>query len=322
MSLTIREKKEYYFDLTSKYITLHLYIISIIALYYFGGNFSNDAREYEIHWISVQNVDFISHFSKIRFEVGFALIYWFLGQYLSAALSFYFVGLLTATSKFLIIIKNYQYPIWAWLFYFSVFMHLHDANQIRTAISSIFILIALSTETDVKKIMLWGVLAVLFHYSGALVFFLIALKVAPLSIILIPFLGLIWNFVLSKATFFASAYIYLSNGVGAVSFFNSLFLTQIGISVCALLEWKKLSEIQKKGAFFSILGVLFYISFYNNPLLAHRLRELSMIGLIPLLFIKKLKISPLPALIMYLGAMYIVSYNLIFIIKKLIIIYL
>ena len=58
-----------------------------------------------------------------------------------------------------------------------------------------------------------------------------------------------------------------------------------------------------------MMGTIFYILFYNNAIMAHRLRELSMIGIFPLLFLGERKLE-YSFIIIWLCVGYIVAYSI------------
>lgn len=322
MSIATNDHDSFYEDLTSLYFKIHLFVITLLLLYVFCGDFSNDASEYALHWASIRDLSFLAHFSRIRFEFGFALMYWTIAQFMSAGACFYAIASTTALVKFYLLNKHLYYKFWSWIAYVLIFLHLHDANQIRSSVSACFILYALLTPTRLKNILILAGLAIFFHYSGAIILFLIMLQFAPiLGLVMIAFLGIGWNFLIKSASFIKFAYVYMSHGNGSVSLHNSMFWAQVGIAVCTVVIWKKLSSIQKKGAYFNLVGIVFYLSFLNNPLLAHRMRELSMLGLIPLIFHQKVEVVTKPILIMRLGLVYIAAYNFFKIVEKLITVY-
>jgi hypothetical protein len=76
-----------------------------------------------------------------------------------------------------------------------------------------------------------------------------------------------------------------SNADGDVSLTNPFFIMQVCISIACAFNWRKLSEGQKRGALLNMVGVVAYIAFINNPVVAHRLRELSQIGIFAILFL-------------------------------------
>ena len=312
----------FYETLTSVYFRTHFLIVTLLILYVFCGEYSNDAPEYAVNWSIVHGLNFLSYIKTIRFEIGFASVYWAMAQVMTAGACFYAIALTTSTIKYTIFTQYLYYKFWAWITYILVFLHLHDANQIRTAMSACFIIYALITPTKFKNIIILTALAMMFHYSGAIILFLIPLQIAPvLGLLSIVMLGVGWNFLLNNASFFSSARLYASHGNGCVSLFNSMFLAQVGIGICSVLIWNKLNDIQKKGAYISLVGIAFYLSFRNNALLAHRMRELSMLGLIPLIFHQKEVILTYPIFIMRLGVVYIAGYNLFQIVGKLLSIY-
>ena len=118
-------------------------------------------------------------------------------------------------------------------------------------------------------------------------------------------LGIIWDLTARYLGLIS----YLSSSTGDVNLFSTVFISQMTIALACISEWKKLNDNQKKGAYFIMLGIAFYIAFINNPTIAHRMRELSLLGLLPLLFLNNRKLT-YPMLICYIFSIYITGYML------------
>ena len=79
--------------------------------------------------------------------------------------------------------------------------------------------------------------------------------------------------------------------------FGSLFIIQVLIGFLCLLNWRILTYNQKKGAYLLLIGAITFIILNDFPFV-HRIREVSMLGIIPIFFNQVLKLT-LPALLMY-----------------------
>lgn len=69
------------------------------------------------------------------------------------------------------------------------------------------------------------------------------------------------------------------------------FLLHFIAAVSSLLIWKSLNHVQQKGALFLAMGALAFILFQSLELLAVRIRELGYLGIIPLLFSSKIRLT-------------------------------
>tara|TARA_B100000029_G_C17570152_1_gene956330 strand:- start:548 stop:1372 length:825 start_codon:yes stop_codon:yes gene_type:complete len=244
--------------------------------------------------------------SHSRMEPLSLSVIWFFAQYANAMTTFFLVGITALSIKAWIIYKNVTYPICALLLYTFLFMQALEANQIRNALSACVILYALTSNNENPRYYLLAALAALFHYTGIMVLALILLeryKTPILGLLGIFILAVIWDFAMTAVGFD----IYLSYDA-SVNIFSSVFVCHMGIAFFSLINWNNLNSQQKRGAYFIILGAAFYIAFEGNPTIAHRMRELCSLGLIPLLFMNDRKVN-YPMLITYLLAGYMLFYN-------------
>lgn len=163
-----------------------------------------------------------------------------------------------------------------------------------------------------------AVIAALFHYSGLIILFLYFVRAPLIGLALIALLSAAFDFIITS-TGLASG--YLSTGYGNVNLLSSVSTMQLFLSITCALKWKSLTAAQKKGAYLIMIGTVFYFSFYNNPQLAHRLRELSLLGIFPLLFLGERKVT-YSFIVMWSCVGYIVTYTLWAVIDELLSIYL
>ena len=282
-----------------------------------GTYVSNDAHEYIGLWEMVRNVPFLDAWLAGRFEIGSLFVFWAFAQVLSPVATFYFIGLGAFSIKYYLIRKYLHYPLGALCLYVAMFLHLHDANQIRAAIAACFVLYALLAPTGGRmSYLLIGGIASLFHYSGMLVFVLYGLRAPLTGLAFIVVVSVVWDFVIARSAVLSFAMSFLSRGVGEVNLTSPLFIMQVIISIACGLQWRHFSEAQKKGAYMIAAGAVFYVAFIANPIMAHRLRELSMLGIFPLLFMGNRE--PRPAFVfVWLGVIFVASYDLFFVLREL-----
>ena len=99
----------FYETLTSVYFRTHFLIVTLLILYVFCGEYSNDAPEYAVNWSIVHGLNFLSYIKTIRFEIGFASVYWAMAQVMTAGACFYAIALTTSTIKYTILGVDYLY---------------------------------------------------------------------------------------------------------------------------------------------------------------------------------------------------------------------
>lgn len=292
------------------------YSAGALFLYVLGGEVSNDVNNYNDLWHRLQDIRFFEALSGERFEVGFLLWYWTLAQVLPAGATFYVTGFTALSAKYYLFNRYVHYPLLAWLIYAAIFLHVLDANQIRAALATCFILYAFLASKGGSSYLILAAMASFFHWSG-LIILLLYTVCAPLvglaSIVLVAFS---WNYIVyTGADVFGTGLTYLSGADTNVHMTSSVFIAQLCISAVCAFKWNSLTAMQKKGAYLLMAGVVFYVSFYDNAVMAHRLRELSMLGVFPLLFLGERKMT-YPLLIVWLCVGYIVAYDLWFVLDE------
>ena len=77
----------------------------------------------------------------------------------------------------------------------------------------------------------------------------------------------------------------------SLGFTSPYFLLHFVAAVSSLLIWKSLNHVQQKGALFLAMGALAFILFQSLDILAIRIRELGYLGIIPLLFSSKIRLT-------------------------------
>ena len=301
--ITISKKRLFTF-----YASALIFLTSALLLYFLGVTTSNDVNEYKDLWNRLQNVGFMDAVSIERFEVGSLLLYWSLSQLLSASATFYTVGFTAMSVKYYLFKKHLHYPLFAWFIYITIFIHVLDTNQIRASLAVCFILYALISENHGKSYLILAVIASFFHYSGLIIVLLYFVRAPLIGVVSVTLLILFFDSIITYTDKLSFLQMFLSSP-GQVNLTNSNFIVQACISIICAFKWKSLSEAQKKGAYLIMMGVIFYILFYNNAIMAHRLRELSLIGIFPLLFLGERKLE-YSFIIIWLCVGYIVAYSI------------
>ena len=263
------------------------------------------------------NNSFKDSLDESRFEPGFVFISHYISRFINTIeLQFFIVASIVLIIKYSLFIRYLHSPYIAWLVYLIIFVPAFESNQLRTAIISIFILYALFNRERIKKFFLFPTFfGVLFHYGAAIILFLNferKLFIALLGSIFIIVLSFNMDAILD---FFDSDLIPLnqfitsSNNYQQANIFSSVHLVQFSIFLLGLMNWKNLSLNQRRGVIFLMIGSVVYISLSYNPSIAHRIREISLLGILPLLFADKVVLTRSFIGIIF-GVGYIASYSM------------
>lgn len=295
-------------QMSSMFASIVVFIFSSFILYTLIGLTSNDAEQYYKFWHSAQGHSFFEMFSQSRFEFGSLFVLWSLATPFSAHTMFFFTGFAALTAKFYLFKRYLNYPLIAFFAYSLTFIHVLESNQVRAALSVCVIFYALFVPTQkIYTYFLLAIVASLFHYSGIIILALYFVRWPLVGLSGIVLLGFISDFIILSSNL-SFAKIWLSNPVSQVNLTNSLFIMQVCISIVCLLYWNTLSKGQKKGAYLNMIGVCVYMSFLDNALVAHRVRELSQIGIFSILFLGPRKLSYVKLWSVVFFA-YIIAYN-------------
>ena len=294
-----------------------LLVLTPLILYVLMITVSNDVSEYEIIWGLLQNISLSEASSSLRYEQGSLFVLWGFAGLVSSSTSFYLVGTLALSIKYYLFNRYLNNPLIAYFLYLITFVHILDANQIRVALSVCILFYALFVSPASKYTYLWLTLvAVLFHYSGVIILFLYFVRWPIVPLVAVIFGSLVFDKVIMSTDYLNFARIWLASGDGKVNLTNSFFIMQVFIFIVCAVNWKSLSEGQRRGALLNMVGVVIYISFLDNPIVAHRLRELSQLGIFPILFLGARYLT-FPKLVTSICFCYIVFYNLLLIFLEL-----
>ena len=282
---------------------------------------ANDVDQYILISERLRGTNFIESFILLRYEIGGLFLIWMLANYVSGLAMVYITGIIAAWIKYVLFTRFILLPNFAFLIYLVTFAHIVDANQIRSALALCVVFYALFAEPRSKYgYLLLAIFAMLFHYSGIIIlcFYFVNRPVVITLLIIIG--GLAFEYLLSVIPILEFALIWRASENGGVNLTNSLFLMQSIITIACLVDWNKLTEGQKRGALLCLFGVVTYLMFLNNPIVAHRFRELSQIGIFAILFLGGRGFSEVK-IITSLCLVYIVSYNLSLILTELSLVY-
>ena len=257
---------------------------------------SNDFSEYSALSQRLNGEPLSYSFERELKEPIYLILFWILSNNFSSTTAVFIAGFIPFLIKSLLI-KNYAYyPFFALIFYYLVFLPIHDANQIRAAAAAIVFLYALWSQEELSrlKIIFLSFIAILFHYSG--IFLLILLfRRRIFSLITIIFISSIFfvplfNYLSSISEAF-NLFDRYSSETAPVGLTSPYFLLHLFIALSCFFEWKNFSEVEKRGALFIIIGVACFVLFQNFNVVAVRFRELGFLGIIPLLFSKKINLT-------------------------------
>tara|TARA_B100000575_G_scaffold291984_1_gene299244 strand:+ start:44215 stop:45183 length:969 start_codon:yes stop_codon:yes gene_type:complete len=263
-------------------------VLGIYLVYIFGSEgISNDLANY----IGLfERLSYNSYDEALILEItepGYLFLAWLLAKILSPQTLFLIAGILPLIYK-INLLRKIDYGLAAVLFYFLLFLPIQESNQIRGALAGCFILLSLllDAKSPIKYLIL-GLAASLFHYSGIIIIaFYVFSKTNSnlLSLLGLFCVSLVWNFLLSNISGL-NFLLHQSSGTEiGVTFTNPIFWLQVSIIISTLLVYGNLTYQQKKGFHLILLGAGTYIFFAETPIIAHRIRELSLLGLFPLVF--------------------------------------
>ena len=297
--------------------------ITFLFLYFIIITVANDVSNYVIIWEFSQGRTFLRVFTDYSLEIGSLFILWGFANFFSAYTTIYLTGLLALSIKYYLFNKYLNYALIAYALYVLAFVHLLDANQLRAALASCVVIYALfaSPKSKFTYLFLTGI-AVLFHYSGVVILALYFVRAPIFILTLMLVAGFAFDSIVSSSPYFSFAMKWYSpnNLFGQVNLTNSFWIMQVLISILCAFNWSTLSEGQKRGALFNMVGVVAYVAFLDNPIVAHRVRELTQLGIFAILFLG----SPRLTNVKFGTAIcfgYIVAYNLLLVSLELMSIY-
>ena len=290
-----------------------VFLASSLILYALINTLSNDVGEYLHIWELLKDDSLKQSFSSLRYEPGFLVLFWYLASIFSANTTFYLTCLLSLSIKYYLFNKYLHYSFIAFALYLLTFAHILDANQVRAALAACVIFYAIFVTPRSKyTYLILSLVAILFHYSGVIILSLYFVNRPVIPLVGIIGLGFLFDIIISSSAYFKFAIIWLSAGSGEVNLTSSIFIMQLCIAFMCAVNWRTLSEGQKRGALLNMVGVVTYIAFLDNPIVAHRIRELSQLGIFGILFLGKRNLSPVK-FVTWICFGYIFAYNILLI---------
>ena len=296
--------------------------LSALILVFYTGTISNDFTQYQLIFDEITTSEGpIDAILKYRYEPGFTMLYYYLSKFFTANDTFFVIAFFILTIKYLLFLKYLKYPVTAWFLYTILFMPVLDASQLRAAIASTIIIYLLFTSSSKAGYIFKVVAASMFHYIALIIVAFQSYKkpiftlliTLSLALLLDNILRLVSGNIFKVATFLSSTNSENQN----VTLFSSISVSQLFLSLYCIINWKGFNDVQKKGGLLIMLGILLYFALGHNPGIAHRIREVSLVGIFPLLFLIRVKIN-YTSLMAFTSVFYIGSYHLVNIIIELI----
>lgn len=301
---------------TPSLIISHLILLPLtfFLLLLYMHTVSNDYLQYQLIYDLIKDgTDIFGYklldlMSSTRYEPGFLAVYYFLSNYLSGENIYILLASITLILKYAIFNKYLEKPVKAWLIYIVLFLPYSDASQLRTAIAVTMILYVICSKTD-KNFFIKTSFSMLFHYVGVITYMFKFIKKPFYCFFIIIFCAFAFDqiilFINSKIEI-PLTYFISNNFYPRVNIFSSISIAQLMISFFCINKWRSFNEQQKRGAFLIIFGMIIYYIMSNNPGVAHRVREISLLGIFPLLFSSdKLKFN-FSSLYFYFSIAYII----------------
>lgn len=219
-----------------------------------------------------------------RFEIGFGVLSWILLEITdSNSLTWFLLAVIAISTKFSLLRINGYGFILAALFYFTRFYPLYELVQLRAAIASGFVILALLLQNKgmYYKASIAIVIGVTMHYSALIFvpFLFTPINSKSNALIALGFILVIFinstNLVYQITPYFPSLTMYDVIGYGSkevnpISTANILDLLFIAFSV---VIWNKLTVIMKKAVIMLAFGITILWSMSEFQVIAHRSRE-------------------------------------------------
>jgi len=301
----------------SSFLSAIVLTLSLLLVLFYSENISQDYNSYLIFYNDIREFDgLLESLYYFRFEPGFLSLSYFLSLLPFLSGKSYFLLLATASLviKYRLFKKYLNFPNFAWFIYILLFIPALEASQIRTAIAMVLVLYFI-LKTNNRGLIASAMLATLFHYSGVIIILLSAHKRLITAISAIIIFAVLFLFIENIFLFLHTDVMPLKQFISGssknyVNLLSTLLISQFLISLFGILDWHNLNQSQKKGLFLILIGSVFYLVLYDNPGIAHRIREISLLGIFPLVFsgdIKRTKFFWIISSLIY----YIVSYSFI-----------
>jgi len=297
-----------------------LILITLFLLIFFTKTVSNDYKSYELIYDAVkQQQSFTDLLFFSRYEPGFIAVYYYLSDYLSSFNLFILIGSIVLILKYEIFKRYLRRPKIAWIIYIIIFLPFSEANQIRSSIATTIILYVICSPETNKKYLFNAIFAAIFHYVGIIIYFfkfnkrpILLMSIFCVMLLLtIDIIAYINNFLNIPLTFISTATNNFPNP------FNSNVIMQWLIFIFCIYKWNYLNYNQKQGALLISMGLLSFYLMMGQPSMAHRIREISNLGIFPLVFSSKKISSTHFSLVLYVAIIFLILYHLVFTVDEL-----
>ena len=152
----------------------------------------------------------------------------------------------------------------------------------------------LREDLSKTKMILLSIAATAFHYTGILLLILLFQNRKYLALTLMTIASFLFVPVFEYIETINEAFKIFNRyttETPSLGFTSPYFLLHFVAAVSSLLIWESLNNVQQKGALFLVMGALAFILFQSLDLLAVRIRELGYLGIIPLLFSSKIRLT-------------------------------
>tara|TARA_B000000460_G_scaffold249049_1_gene228377 strand:+ start:2333 stop:3151 length:819 start_codon:yes stop_codon:yes gene_type:complete len=259
---------------------------------------------------------FLEAFKNLRYEPGFIFIYYFLSG-LDSGMLFLLLASLCVLIKYAIFKKYFMHPIIAWLLYIIIFLPNLESSQLRTAIATTVIFYVISNPVMKKNYLVEAISASIFHYIGLIILSYRLIRKPFQGLLLIILAAALFNIFITLITQYVPILILYTGFEGEANLLSSIFVAQSLIALCCILNWRLLNNTQKKGAFLIIIGAIIFIVLNEFSGIVHRIREISMLGIFPLIFSNRLRLN-FPTLTLYILTAFYCLYHLFFLSRELI----
>ena len=201
--------------------------------------------------------------------------------------------------------------------YIILFLPAQESSQIRIAFSTVFIMYIIFNPYTVRNLIPATVFSILFHKIGVITPLLLIPKLGRMGVLLWLLVFGITLQILDNISLLIGLEAYFIGGNHSVNLLSSVFIVQLLISINGLLNWQQYNVIQKKGLMIILIGCAVYIGLADVPGVAHRVREVSLIGIIPMIFSTKYSLNLKNSnFIIYIGTFYLVAYELFYTINR------
>lgn len=269
-------------------------LVFLLCFLYVASQMENgrDYGEYSKLFDFLRNENF-SNIGEVRYETGFLIIAQVFAKIFSDNLIVYILLAFSAlVLKLRALLKSSLKGFGFFLilaFYVARYFPLLEFTQLRASIGAAFILLAFMRKADFGKDVIGFVflgLAISFHYSSLIFvpFFLInSVSKYLLAVILVfsvTFFAGLKNVIFEMlSNVFPVFYIYNEVGYGEIvaSRLSIGLILDLLFVASAIYFWKHASDLMKLSILGIVCGIGAYWSLLAEPILAHRLRELSSI---------------------------------------------